>query len=263
MFDILSGEDPKEVSKKLKNLLSSTTTKEDKAYLCNKKDENGNTAFHIAAKAGHFEAFKLLCESGAEMNIKNQDMMTPLQFAARHGDQAQQGEVWRCMEWIMDENKKMVAKSKKSGTMAESLKDNHRYSLLHLAIQNPNWSDKPMVVEKLTKMGDFDVTDTDEQGNNCLHLAAQLEPIEEEKKENKVLNALLSGKDSNVKKCLEEKNDQGKTPLECAIMAGNADSVDKLREAAKKFEISHDEILPLQIAARLVLGLNTATQINF
>ena len=257
MFNVLRQKDPKEVSRSLKRLFSSRT-----AELCKLMDESGNTAFHIAAKAGNLEACRFLQESGAELDSKNHDKMTPLHFAARYGDRTQQGEVWRCMAWIMNENKQMV--TKRSSTMTDSFKekkeddwnekDRYGFTLLHLAIQNTNWSDNPIVIEGLTKMGDFEMTDTDEQGNNCLHLAAQLE----EKSENKVLRTFLRTDDtSNIKKCLEGRNDQGKSPLACTCEAGNDDSVKELLEAAEKFKISHgDDVLPLQIAARLVLRLN-------
>ena len=258
MFKLLRQNDPKEVSRNLRNLLSSMANEHNKSELCKKTDEVGNTAFHVAAKTGNLEACKLLLKSGAELNRKNHDKMNPLQFAARYGDSAQQDEVWRCMEWIINENKKKVADkpsirtgsfaSIRRGTFKEKPdkvkeddwkeKDRYGFTLLHLAIQNINWTDKTTVVEGLTRMGDFGVTDTDERGNNCLHLAAQLEGGTE----NKALCAILKMKDNHdIKMCLQAENIQGETPLACASKVGNADSVKRLLEAA---EDPKDEILP-------------------
>ena len=117
------------------------------------------------------------------------------------------------MEWIINENKKKVAqkpssrmgsftsiqrgtfKDKPDKVMEDDWKEKDRYgfTLLHLANQNINWADKTTVVEGLTRMGDFGVTDTDERGNNCVHLAAQLEGGSE----NKALCAFLKMKDNN------------------------------------------------------------------
>ena len=266
MFRILRQNDPKEVSRNLSNLLSSMTDEDKKAELCKKTDEDGNTAFHVAAKAGNLEACKLLFANGAELNRKNHDKMNPLQLAARYGDSAQQGEVWRCMEWIINENKKAVAdkpsirtgsfasirrgtfKDKQEKVKEDDWKEKDRYgfTLLHLAIQNINWTDKTTVVEGLTRTGDFRVTDTDARGNNCLHLAAQLEGGNE----NKALCTFLKMKDNhNIKECLQAENNQGETPLTCASKVGNVDSVKRLLEAAEDLR-SFDFQQPLRTSAR-------------
>ena len=266
MFKLLRQNDPKEVSRNLRNLLSSMADEHNKSELCKKTDEVGNTAFHVAAKAGNLEACKLLLESGAELNRKNHDKMNPLQFAARYGDRAQQDEVWKCMEWMINENKKKVAhkpsirtgsfssiqrgtfKDKQEKAKEDDWKEKDRYgfTLLHLAIQNINWTDKTTVVEGLTRLRDFRVTDTDKRGNNCLHLAAQLEGGTE----NKALYTFLRMKDNHIiKKCLQAENIQGETPLACASKVGNADSVKQLLEAVKDLR-SFDYQHPLCTSAR-------------
>ena len=251
LFKLLRQKDPREVSRNLRNLLSSMTD-EYKAAVCKKTDEDGNTAFHFAAKAGNLEACKLLLESGAELDSRNHDKMNPLQFAARYGDRTQQDEVWKCIEWIIKEHKKLETKksSVKRGSFTSSFKkasikekekdkekdkedtwkakDRHGFTLLHLAIQNINWTDITTVVEGLTSLRDFSMTDTDERGNNCLHLAAQLEG----ENENKALCAFLRKTNSpDIKKSLQAENNHGETPLACAAKAGNADSVKRLLEA--------------------------------
>ena len=217
-------------------------SKEEAEELCQKRDNEGNTALHIAAKVGNVEACKLLQEHGADLNSKNDNEMSPLQFAARYGDRSQQGGVWRCMEWIVEEKKKVKENNWKE-------KDRFGFTLLHLAIQNMNGGGKIDVVEGLSRMGDFSVTErtgqdeeTRKRGNNCLHLAAQLEG----KDENRALCAFLKMKD--LKNCLQAENIQGETPLACATKAGNVDSVKRLLDLGG-FDLQH----PLRIAARYLI----------
>ena len=44
--------------------------------------QNGWTPLHYAAKAGHLEAVKLLCETGANPNNETKDGKVPVCFAA-------------------------------------------------------------------------------------------------------------------------------------------------------------------------------------
>ena len=124
-------------------------------------------------------------------------------------------------------------------------KDRYGFNLLHLAIQNINWADETIVVNKLLGTGAFEVTDTDDRGNNCLHLAAQLEGEDE----NRALCAFLNMKD--LKNCLQAENIQGETPLACATKAGNVDSVKRLLVVLDldSFDLQH----PLRIAARYLI----------
>ena len=61
--------------------------KEEQKKLSQETDDRLNTALHYAAKAGNLDACKLLGEKGANINALGQNKMTPLQFAARYGDQ--------------------------------------------------------------------------------------------------------------------------------------------------------------------------------
>ena len=55
--------------------------------LCQREDERHNTALHYAAKAGNLETCKFLVEQGADIKALGQNKMSPLQFAARYGDE--------------------------------------------------------------------------------------------------------------------------------------------------------------------------------
>ena len=225
LFKFVRQLDTEKASRDLEDLLR-PMTKEDKGNLCRKTDDEGNTAFHLAAKAGNLEACnKLLKSNGASLNAKNNNNMTPIQFAARYGDRSKQdGEsgVWNCMKLVIDTNKEMATnpRSPKRSSRVSVMgsiksrrekddnydwkeKDRYGFNLLHLAIQNINWADETSVVNKLLGTGAFKVTDTDDRGNNCLHLAAQLEGEDE----NRALCAFLKMKD--LKSCLQAENLQG------------------------------------------------------
>ena len=264
LFKFVRQLDTEKASRDLEDLLR-PMTKEDKENLCRKTDDEGNTAFHLAAKAGNLEACnKLLKSNGASLNAKNNNNMTPIQFAARYGDRSKQdGEsgVWKCMKLVIDTNKEMATnprspkKSSRMSLMGSTKskrekddnydwkeKDRYGFNLLHLAIQNINWADETIVVNKLLGTGAFEVTDTDDRGNNCLHLAAQLEGEDE----NRALCAFLKMKD--LKNCLQAENIEGETPLACATKAGNVDSVKRLL-GLDSFDLQH----PLRIAARYLI----------
>ena len=54
--------------------------------LINEKDEDGNTALHIAAKYGNIEVCKLLLDRGTYVNVTNKKYYTPLHIAAKYGN---------------------------------------------------------------------------------------------------------------------------------------------------------------------------------
>ena len=158
---------------------------EERTKLCKSEDERHNTALHYAAKAGNLETCKFLVGEGADISALGQNKMRPLQFAARYGDGAKEGDesrakkVWMCMKWIMEEEDKL--KSDGNGQKEKEIfvdgRDN--FSILHHAIQNTNWEEDPVVVQELIKTQKFKITDSDKQGNTCLHLAAQFDKQED------------------------------------------------------------------------------------
>lgn len=50
------------------------------------RDQSERTALHVAAKSGHADAVRLLCEAGADTCAQDKRRMTPLHLSAMHGD---------------------------------------------------------------------------------------------------------------------------------------------------------------------------------
>ena len=233
LFKCVRNKDKNKDSKdQLISVLGSLSA-EDKKNLVEETDDRGNTALHYAVKAGNLEICKHLHESGADLNAKGQNKMKALQFAARYGDENRAVEVWKCMEWIMEElrDNRSSGKGDKEEKYDVRERDKYDFSLLHHAIQNTNWEATPVVAQELLKLGEFKVTDVDKQGNTSLHLAAEFDKQER----HKILDVFLD-KNQNIppeelKECIEKRNKQGKTPLHIACGVGNPDSVEQLLEA--------------------------------
>ena len=123
-------------------------------------------------------------------------------------------------------------------------RDKYDFSLLHHAIQNTNWEETPTVTEELLKLGEFKVTDIDKQGNTSLHLAAEFDKQER----HKILDVFLGNKNiasDDLKKSIQKRNNQGKTPLHIACGVGNPESVKQLLEATKELGIKVPSIIDL------------------
>ena len=159
-----------------------TMTEKNTLALLKMKDKRGNTALHYAAKAGNLDVCELLYseEKGVDIDVRGQNKMTPLQFAARYGDADRPEDVWGCMKWIIEvyEEKGKGGISKKTN---ETEKDKYNFSLLHHAIQNTNTEENPFVASELLKLKQFSIKDTDKQGNTSLHLAAQFDSEKDDK----------------------------------------------------------------------------------
>ena len=225
-----------EVFSKLEEELRSLSG-EEKLKLVQEVDDRGNTALHYATKAGHLQLCKLLYASGADLNKRGQNKMKPLQFAARYGDEKRPEDIWKCIEWIMMEYERNERGQQKIGWVqrkneSESFndvreRDKYDFTILHHAIQNTNWEEKPVVVMKLIESKKFRITDTDRQGNTSLHLAAQFD-----KQENhQVFDVFLDNpniSDEDLAQCIEWRNRLGMTPLHVACGIGNHDSVEQL-----------------------------------
>lgn len=50
------------------------------------KDNDGNTALHLAVDYGHDKVVQQLLEHGSNVSIRNSDGFPPLHWAARRGD---------------------------------------------------------------------------------------------------------------------------------------------------------------------------------
>ena len=213
--------------------------------LVNEVDERGNTAFHYAAKAGNLEMCKWLVDKGADIAARGQNKMKALQFAARYGDEHRVEDVWKCIQWIMEEYKRKESQRQPKTTFRKEdkepsydvrEKDKYDFTILHHAIQNTNWEECPVVVKNLIKSKEFKITDMDKQGNTSLHLAAQFD-----KQENhKVFDVFFNNEDidpADLKMCITTPNLQEMTPLHIACSIGNSDSVEQLLEASAEEDI--------------------------
>ena len=249
LFKCVRNKDKNKDSKFQLSSVLGSLSKEDRKRLCQETDDRGNTALHYAVKAGNLDICQSLYRSGADLNAKGQNKMKALQFAARYGDENRAKEVWVCMKWIMDELQKKPKDNRgsvKYGDKEEKYdvceRDKYDFSLLHHAIQNTNWEETPTVAEELLKLGEFKVTDIDKQGNTSLHLAAEFDKQER----HKILDIFLGNKNiskEDLKKCIETRNKQGKTPLHIACGVGNPESVKQLLEATKDLEIKVPSII--------------------
>ena len=208
--------------------------------LCQREDERHNTALHYAAKAGNLETCKFLVEQGADIKALGQNKMSPLQFAARYGDENKGKEVWKCIEWIMEEEDK--SNSQKEKEIFFDGRDD--FSILHHAIQNTNWEEDPVVVWELIKTRKFKISDPDKQGNTSLHLAAQFDRQADHtllerflppyKEKDRIGQDFINKED--LEKCITAENKVGMTPLHVACAVGNPDSVEQLLKVANNAE---------------------------
>ena len=240
--------------------------------MCQERDEKGNTALHCAAKAGNLEICQFLCKKGADIVAPGQNGMTPLQFASRYGCEENAEGVWSCMEWIM---KEYEAKHKEFWQRLKTVipgrrneyevlydickKDKYGFTILHHAIQNTNWAENTLVAKKLFQHDDFNMTETDKQGNTSLHIAAQIAKTENHKIFDVFFEGLTANKHmdnndvflhgaqpryveylSNLKQCIQAANLHGKTPLHIACDVGNPDSVDQLISSMKELKVNSE-----------------------
>ena len=243
----------------LKNDFKSIPETRDKLF--KDTDERGNTALHYAAKAGNLEICQLLYNEGqgADVNARGQYEMNPLQFAARYGDEKRPGDVWACMDWIINVYKaskktsrdsvrssrgRVLRTKKEKDTIQFDIheKDKYDFTILHHAIQNTNWEENPIVVEKLLESREFKITEADKQGNTSLHLAAQFDKQEG----HRILDIFLDNEnipEEDLKSCIKHKNLLGKTPLHVSCGVGNPESVVQLLTKGKELKIDVKEII--------------------
>ena len=241
---------------------------EDLKTLMLTKDEKGNTALHCAAKAGNLKICQILVDRGADLNATGENGMKILPFAARYGDEKRVEEVWKCMKWIVTETKKLDLKKQRKSrrkkqpksneeeiemqvqnpeTKGELFfdakdKDKYNFNILHHAIQNTNWAKNPMVVQRLIETGKFPITDTDHQGNTCLHLAAQFD----KQGDDKIFDAFFESEqrvDAEITKCIKKRNDRGMTPIHIACAVGNEETLRDLIKISKENSIDVKSIV--------------------
>ena len=220
------------------NSILESLSEDDRKKLCQERDNQGNTALHYAVKTGNLDLCHQLYKTGADLNAWGKNGMRPLPFAARYGDEKRAEDVWKCMQWILEENSRL----KKEEVVNACEFDRYGFTILHYAIQNSNWGKNPIVAQKLIESGNYKLADIDKQGNTSLHLAAEFDKQER----HKILDIFLGNKNiskEDLKKCIETRNKQGKTPLHIACGVGNPESVKQLLEATKDLEIKVPSII--------------------
>ena len=140
------------------------------------------------------------------------------------------------------ENRPLSMRGKRESFYDAKERDKYEFSILHHAIQNTNWEEKPVVVEKLIESKKFRITETDKQGNTSLHLAAQFD-----KQENhRVFDVFFDNpniSDNDLAECIKKKNLLGMTPLHVACGIGNHDSVDQLLKEGRRMKINVKTII--------------------
>ena len=261
----------KDLNDELRDLSRKEVTK-----ICQIIDEDKNTLLHCAAKAGNLNICQILVSSGADISATGQNGMKVLPFAARYGDEKRADEVWRCMSWIASQipaeaandfanlEKRQSRRVVKQGSTAQQKnhfevlqpedqekvifdfveKDQYNFTILHHAIQNTNWVTNPVVVKKLISTGNFPITEIDNQGNTCLHLAAQLDKHSGDK----IFDAFIEDnyiRAEEISTCIGKPNDRGMTPLHIVCQVGNEESLKELLEFFKTKRTQVDQILNL------------------
>ena len=194
--------------------------------LLQEKNEQGNTALHYAAKAGNLKICKILKLRGADIHVKNENKMTPVEFAARYGD-GHAEDVFNCILWLMEKTR-----------VTET-------NILHHAIQNRFWAANTFVARELIGSGNCSISETDKDGNTSLHLAANFDKDED----HRILDLFLENdniNDADLIKSLTTQNKKGRTPYHIACSVHNHESVDQLINKGKELGVDVGEILNSQ-----------------
>ncbi len=86
ILDLIRNNPPLIVATKSSDKTCVAEILENNAYApsTEERDENGNTALHIAARKGDAEIVALLLDFKADLNAKNSDDLTPLQYLLKH-----------------------------------------------------------------------------------------------------------------------------------------------------------------------------------
>ena len=227
--------------------LEGITDRKIRSDLCREKDERQNTALHYAAKAGNLATCEFLVDQGADIRAAGQNKMTPLQFAARYGDVDRGKEVWECMKWIMEEEKRTPNNEKE--VHCDGRDD---FNILQHAIQNTNWEEDPVVLWELIKTRKFKISDPDKQGlNTSLHLAAQFDRQDDHTLLEQFLKRYEEVDENGqryidaaeLRSCITAENLVKMTPLHVACAVGNPDSVEQILDYAEKERIDVSGII--------------------
>jgi len=174
-------------------------------------DDQGKSPLGCAASKGHYEAVKLLVDSGADVNMPNNDGETPLILAADNKDIA---------EFLVDRGADFYA-TDKLGASALKLATWAGYEeIVELFLTNPKAllisavkKGDTDIIRELLDSKKFDINFLDDEGMNPLGRAAYLGHGDVAK--------LLLDHGANI----NAQNKDGKTALYFAALRGNEDTV--------------------------------------
>lgn len=209
------------------------------------------TALHLAAAAGNFEAVSKLIRLGALVEPRDTSNATPLHRAAQHGHVT-------CIDVLIQNGAKVDAASDFGLTPLHLAASNNRINAInalitqhHAQIDSPAESgETPLhgaalcghtaAIKALIQHG-ADVNRQNNYGSTPLHLAASKDPEFAQKNHVEALKALTTA-GANVE-LLTKKGETAleinKTPLEIAIIKGaNYDEIKALLDAKAKIRIS-------------------------
>ena len=209
----------KEPSNTFNRFLPPFWPEELKKSIIQAKDGFCNTALHYAARTANANLCELLIDMGANAEAKGENKLSPLEFAARFGVQEFSSAAWEKISRILEKSSWTILK--KSGLT----------SSLQYALQNPNWVKNTEVIEKLIDSKNVDILATDEDGNNCVHLAVKLN---QQAGHGLLETLLLQGNvKKNLKTLLPGINRFTESPFYVAVRNSNHTSLEILCKHAK------------------------------
>ncbi|KAJ5078278.1 molting protein mlt-4 [Anaeramoeba ignava] len=224
----------------------------------NKVDENKNTVFHICAKTGNIENFKLLYNSNADLNIHNFLNKTPLDIAKENNH-------LEIVSFIQSINRNLKKELSQQFSKEENIE--RKFTDLHKAIltgeikkakeliiegkidkeypakngETPlmmaSQSESDEIVELLLTYPEVNINRTSDNGRTALHFASSSNRL-------KSLKMLVdSGGDINIQSL------NGETCLHLSAFNGQVDTTKFLLEkGANPFLKSFDQHTPLDLA---------------
>ncbi|KAJ1209257.1 hypothetical protein NDU88_004635 [Pleurodeles waltl] len=170
------------------------------------QNENGETAFYLAAEGGHEKCAELLADARCDINISTKDSSSPLHAAAENGHLS-------LVKFLLSKDVDVTPKPE------------HKNSPLHRAIKN----DHSDVVQILLE-AKIETNTLDQRQQTPLHLAADLRNIE------MVEMLLKAGCD------LHAVDKQGKTALNVASRSNHTLIVDMIIKAQRYYDWLKDRI---------------------
>lgn len=169
------------------------------------RNEDCNTALHIAAMNGHGSIARIFVNNGSDVNAVGKDHFTPLHYAAQRGD-------WETVKTLLDLKADKDAKDKDGKTA------------LDWAMENGHRGTQGLLEDKGDKEDWEESGDESEESGTELHRAVK-------RRDRVAVKQLLRG-GLNI----EERNARGQTPLNVAAESGWEDIVQVLLDKGAMIE---------------------------